>query len=327
MNIDHANLARLDLNLLVALDALVTEGSVTRAAARVGLGQSAMSHNLARLRALFGDELLVRGPRGMQPTPRTLALVEPLRTVLAGIQATVLQDRAFDPATAERTFVVGISDSQEVALMPALLAHCRECAPGVRLRVRSTDRFHILDELDAGRLDLGLGSWTEGTTRHKRKHLFFETFLCLFDPRLVPIRGAISLADYLALPHVLGSLREDLHGVVDVALAGRALKREVVLATPHFLAVPFLLKRTAVIATLPARLARFFAATLDLKTCPAPIELPTVSFSLLWHASSDHDPGHRWLRRTVEKLVTDRTAGFGRTDPRPRRPARRANKG
>src|SRR5215213_10599687 len=104
MAIDHVNLARLDLNLLVAFDALLAERSVTRAAARVGLGQSAMSHNLARLRALFGDELLTRGAEGMRPTPRALTLAEPVRAALAGIEALLSRDEDFDPRTAERSF-------------------------------------------------------------------------------------------------------------------------------------------------------------------------------------------------------------------------------
>src|SRR6476660_7484270 len=135
--IDHANLSRLDLNLLVAFDALLTERSVTRAAARVGLGQSAMSHNLARLRILFGDELLTRGAEGMRPTPRALALADPLRVTLAQIQAAVLQREAFDPSTAERTFRVGLADSIEVAVIPGLLARLRTLAPSVSLRLRS----------------------------------------------------------------------------------------------------------------------------------------------------------------------------------------------
>ena len=109
-NIDHANLSRLDLNLLVAFDALLTERSVTRAAARIGLGQSAMSHNLARLRTLFGDELLTRGAEGMRPTPRALALADPVRVTLSQIQAAVLQREAFDPSTADRTFRIGLAE-------------------------------------------------------------------------------------------------------------------------------------------------------------------------------------------------------------------------
>lgn len=151
MAIDHINLSRLDLNLLVALDALLAERSVTRAAARVGLGQSAMSHNLARLRALFGDELLTRAPEGMRPTPRALALFDPVRVALSQIQALVSRDEAFDPRTAERTFRVGLPDSVEVLAVPALLAHLCEAAPGIHLRLHTVDPSRLLDDLDADR--------------------------------------------------------------------------------------------------------------------------------------------------------------------------------
>ena len=134
MPIDHVNLSRVDLNLLTALDALLTERSVTRAAARVGLGQSAMSHNLARLRRLFDDELLTRGADGMRPTPRALALADPVRIALTQIEALVTRTEDFDPRTAERVFRIGLPDSSEVLLGPQLLARVCEEAPGIRLR-------------------------------------------------------------------------------------------------------------------------------------------------------------------------------------------------
>ena len=183
MAIDHANLARLDLNLLVALDALLAERSVTRAAARVGLGQSAMSHNLARLRALFGDELLTRASDGMRPTPRALALVDPVRVTLSQIQALVSGADAFDPRTAERTFRIGMPDSVEVLLGPSLLAHLRDAAPGLRLRLYPLDSLLVLGDLDADRFDLaiGFGSFAEGQMHHKRRLLLTETYLCMFS--------------------------------------------------------------------------------------------------------------------------------------------------
>ncbi len=171
-SIDHANLSRLDLNLLVAFDALLTERSVTRAAARIGLGQSAMSHNLARLRTLFGDELLTRGAEGMRPTPRALALADPVRVTLSQIQAAVLQREAFDPSTADRTFRIGLADSIEVAVIPSLLARLSAVAPAVSLRLRPIDRITILEELDTGKLDLGIGVFDQGQIHHKRRALY-----------------------------------------------------------------------------------------------------------------------------------------------------------
>jgi DNA-binding transcriptional LysR family regulator len=283
MAIDHINLSRIDLNLLVALDALLTEHSVTRAAARVGLGQSAMSHNLGRLRALFGDELLTRGADGMRPTPRALALADPVRVTLAQIQAAVLQREAFDPSTAERTFRIGLADSIEVAVIPGLLTRLRNVAPSVSLRLRSINRLGILEDLDTGTLDLGIGVFDLGQIHHKRRALYPDSFLCLFNPALLNFPVPVSLEDYLSVPHVLTSLTEDAHGAVDEALAKLKLKRRIVLTTPGFLAVPFVVRRAPVITTMPSRLARYFADAFGLATSPAPIELPTFTISLLWH--------------------------------------------
>lgn len=310
MNIDHANLSRLDLNLLVALDALLTECSVTRAAARVGLGQSAMSHNLARLRTLFDDELLTRGPEGMRPTPRALALVEPVRAALSQIQALMSRDEAFDPRTAERTFRLGLPDSVEVLLVSALLAHLCEAAPGIHLRLHNIGPSRLLDDLDADRLDLavGIGTFAEGQTHHKQRLLLTETYLCMFNSERTGIVPPISLEDYVRLPHVLTSLRAGERGVVDDALAKLGLKRTVVLTTPRFLAVPFLVARAPVMVTMHARLARYFAAELGLSLSPPPVALQEIAVSLLWHASYDRDPAHTWLRQTVARLAHEAAA-------------------
>ena len=299
MGIDTVNLSRVDLNLLVHLDALLAERSVTRAAARVGLGQSAMSHNLARLRDLFSDELLTRGPEGLRPTPRALALVEPVRIALAQIQVLVSRDEAFDPRTAERTFSVGLPDSMEILIVPSLLAYLREVAPGIHLRLHNIDSSKLLDDLDADRLDLavGYGVFAQGQAHHKRRLLFTETYLCMFNAERTGITASISLDDYLRLPHVLTSLRPGERGVVDDALEKLGLRRTVVLTTPRFLAVPSLVARAPVVVTMHARLARFFAAELGLSLSLPPVELQDMAVSLLWHASYDHDPAtHGYVR-------------------------------
>ena len=305
MNIDHANLNRLDLNLLVAFDALLTERSVTRAGTRIGLGQSAMSHNLARLRTLFGDELLTRSAEGMRPTPRAMALADSVRLTLAQIQSTVLQSEAFEPATADRVFRIGLADSIEVAVIPGLIERLQASAPGVSLRLRSTNRMSILEELDTGTLDLGIGVFSQGQTHHKRRQLYTESFLCLFSPEQLDLTPPISLQDYLRWPHVLTSLAEDARGAVDEALAKSKLKRSIVMTTPGFLAVPFVVRRARVITTMPSRLARYFSEAFGLVTSPVPIDLPSFIISLLWHESFDHDPGHRWLRQAVAGLAPE----------------------
>jgi DNA-binding transcriptional LysR family regulator len=309
MGIDAVNLGRVDLNLLVHLDALLKERSVTRAAARVGIGQSAMSHNLARLRELFGDELLTRGSDGMRLTPRAVTLLEPVRTMLAQVEALVSRDHAFDPATAERTFRFGLPDSMEILIMPALLARMREVAPGIHLRLYNFDASRLLDDIDADEMDLAIGyeGFQPWQFHHKRRKLFTETWLCMFNAEKTGIAPPISLEDFVRLPHVLTSLRpgRSVRGIVDDALEKLGLRRSIALTTPRFLTVPSLVARAPVIVTMQARLARLFAAEFGLCLSPLPVELSEVTVSLLWHASYDHDPAHTWLRNLVAHLAAE----------------------
>ena len=309
MGIDTVNLARIDLNLLVHLDALLRNRSVTRAAAQVGIGQSAMSHNLARLRELFSDELLTRGPEGMRLTPRAMALLEPVETMLAQVEALVARQQAFDPATAVRTFRFGLPDSMESLIMPALLARMREVAPGIHLRLYNIDPSRLLDDLDADVMDLAVfyEPLNDGQVHHKRRKLFTETFLCMFNAEKTGVTPPISLDDYVRLPHVLTSMGpgRSARGFVDDALEKLGLHRSVALTTQRFLTVPSLVAHAPVIVTMGARLARRFSAELGLSLSPPPVELNEVTVSLLWHGSYDHDPAHAWLRDQVTELVAE----------------------
>lgn len=310
MPIDHINLAQVDLNLLVALDALLAERSVTKAAARIGIGQSAMSHNLARLRDLFGDELLTRGPKGMQPTPRALALADPVRIALAQIETLVSRDETFNPATAARVFRIGLPDSVEVLVGPALLTYVCAHAPGIRFRFYAAEGQGLLDHLDADRLDLGIGvgAFAGGQAHHKRRVLATDSYLVMFNAQKIDIETPISLEDYVRVPHVLTSLRLGERGVVDEVLEQMGLKRHVALVTPRFVAVPFLVAGSPVLTTMHARLAIYFADQLGLSLSPPPIELPKLTTSLLWHASYDRDPAHVWLRETIMRVSVEERA-------------------
>jgi DNA-binding transcriptional LysR family regulator len=264
-----------------------------------------MSHALGRLRRLLKDELFVRAPDGVRPTPRALTLAEPIRGALCAIQGALVEGQGFDPVEAERTFVLGMPDSVEVGLLPRLMAHLAAEAPGVRVRVRSIDRFDILEQLDRDRLHLGVGLFTEGEVRHKRRRLYGGNYLCLYDPARLPLAPPLTLEDYVAVPHVLGSPRGDAHGVVDDALAPLGLRRTIAVTTPHFAAVPFLLKGARLLSTVPQPAARIFAERFSLATSPVPVGLPDFDVSMLWHASYDHDPAHRWLRGTVFCLAAE----------------------
>ena len=220
-------------------------------------------------------------------------------------------------------------DSVEITLLPRLLAHLEAEAPKVRVLVRSTDRFDVLEQLDRDRLHLGVGRFTEGAVHHKRRRLFGGNYLCLYDPARLPLATPLTLEDYLAVPHVLGSPRGDAHGVVDDALAPLGLRRTIAVTTPHFAAVPFILKGARLLATVPQRPARIFAERFGLATSPVPLALPDFDVSMLWHASYDHDPrtggcagssppGRRALRRKP-------AAGARTPDESRARPGRRCH--
>ncbi len=235
-----------------------------------------------------------------------MALAGPVRAALRQVQALVRRDDAFDPATVERVFTLAMPDSIEVLLGPRLLAFLRETAPGVRLLLRSVDRDRILPDLDADRVDLGLGLFPDGQAHHKRRLLYREHYLCMFNPALVGLEPPISLDDYLRFPHVLTSLKETAHGVVDDALALIGRRRTLAVTTPRFLAgaVPGP-QRPGADHDARARLATSFAAALGLAVSPAPVALDEVAISMLWHASYDDDPAHRWLRRTLVRLAAE----------------------
>ncbi|MCP3062544.1 LysR family transcriptional regulator [Myxococcus sp. K38C18041901] len=301
--IDHAQLSRLDLNLLVAFDALMRERHVTRAAHRIGLGQPAMSHHLARLRELLGDELFTRAPTGVVPTPHALMLAEPVRTALACLQG-VLTQRPFDPATQERHFKVSLSDGLESSLVPAFLSLAASEAPGVTLSLSPLQESLGLSLLDDGALDLLVGPPLEQAPHHKLRQFCAGGYRVVFDPDVVDVDLPLSLEDFLSIPHVRVSRRADSSDVVDDALARLRLKRRVAVQTAHSLSVPHLLRGSRLLAVLPRRAALASAQAFGLSISEPPLPLTADAIVMRWHASRDADPGHRWLRETMFRAAT-----------------------
>jgi DNA-binding transcriptional LysR family regulator len=301
MPIDHINLARLDLNLLVAFDALLSEQHVTRAAQRVGLSQSAMSHNLRRLRELFGDELLTRSGSEMTPTPRAALLAERVRALLAQLQSSILSATMFDPLVSDRHFAIGMSPSLEIAVAPKLLANVNREAPNVSLSLHTESPEAMLQGLDQGRLDLAIGAFTQGEVHHKRRLLReAEGYLCLFDAERAGVRAPLTRHAFSNLPQITVLSTDSAAQLLDQSFQALGVNRRVIYRTPHVMALPFLLRETGAIAVLCYRTAMICARTFGLATSPIPFPLPPQHVAAVWHTSNDREPGHKWLR---EKLV------------------------
>ena len=304
----HAvHLEGLDLNLLVALRALLAERHVTRAAARVGLSQPAMSHALARLRGLLGDELLVRTTSGMKPTARAEAMALPLERALEDLGRVLAAPETFEPARSMRTFRIATNDYMELVLFPRLLARLWREAPGIDVRVRNIEpRPH--EELAEARIDLAMGVSVQLATPEppqgtRVQRLVSDRFVCVVREGHPTVKKRLTLDEFIALPHALVAPRGESGSVVDSALAKLGKKRRVAVEVPHFLVAPHVVRETDVVLTLAARVANSLGPLLGLRQLAPPIELEGFSMSMIWHDRQHADPAHTWLRGVIASVA------------------------
>ena len=291
----------IDLNLLVAFDALMGERNVTRAAARVGVSQPAMSAALSRLRTLLGDPLFLRGAAGLLPTPRARDLAEPLSQALAQIADTLVTRPGFVPGKASLVFNLGLQDYPTFVLLPALLEALARQAPGIALNVRAfNDRNQAIDLLDAGVIDAAIGvPPTKADRRILTRPLLKDEFVTLVARDNPAAHRTLTLHRFLALTHILVSPEGERHGIVDQALAQQGKARKLGLTLPQMFAVPTIVARTRMTATLLKRFALASAAANDLVLLPPPIDLPEMTFHLTWHRRNDASQAQAWLRGLV----------------------------
>jgi DNA-binding transcriptional LysR family regulator len=296
------NLSAVNLNLLAALDALLAERSVTRAAAALGVTQSAMSNSLRQLRALYDDPLFHRAGRGIVPTARALAIAPELRDGLARLGNT-LNPPSFDPSRAERTFVLATSDYGEFVLVPPLLRRLSTVAPGIRIEVRPWGLHQVPEGLAKGDFDLMIGFYGRLPPRHEQQILFEDRYVCIVRRHHPLVGKRLTLARYLALEHVVVSQARSGPASVDVALAARGMKRRVGARVSHFLMVPRLIADTDLVAALSRRAVEPFVRTFGLSVHAPPIDLPPGRIGQVWHTRLSGDPAAAWLRETIAEIA------------------------
>lgn len=309
----------MDLNLIRVLDALSEEGNVTKAGARLGLSQSAVSHALNKMRLLFDDQLFLRGPDGMNPTPRAMELSRAFGSALRQIDAALGQPK-FDPATADFEIVIATSDYVTSTIIPSVLRQVAQTAPGVRLWIRPMNDVNIVEELDRGALHLAAGAFGRVPARFVKSDLFTDPNVWMFRADHPAAAGELSLETLGRYPHIdiLISRRDstvagaviDQGGLerayvtsnpqhIDGLLKNQGFERHVGVTLSHLLAVPPLLTATDMMAYVPSRFARFAERTFNLAWQEAPYVAPPMTISTLTHRTMGRHPSIIW----VEKLL------------------------
>jgi DNA-binding transcriptional LysR family regulator len=292
-------LRRLDLNLLVVFDAVMREKSVTRAAERVFLTQSAVSSALGRLRQQLGDELFVRGPGRLRPTPRALELEEPLRALLAELEQ-VLSPPRFDPRTERRSYTIATNDYFTAVVAPPLARRLTREAPLIDLRVVPTGG-RALEQLDLREADLVCTSWSQPPARFAIETVVEDDYVCVVRTDHPFARRAPTLAQFARAKHLLVSPRGDPHGFVDERLAEKGLTRRIALSVNHFAAAPQIVAETDFVLTIPRLIAERFAPRRTTVIVPCPVAAPAAltRMSMIWHERLAQHPAHAWLRSVI----------------------------
>ncbi len=291
----HSRHTSLDLNLLEALDTLLHERNVTRAAARLGISQSAMSHKLARLRELLGDPLFVGGRGGMLPTPEAERIGRTIRQAFIDLRAAVQTTTTLEPATSTRRFVMVCPDYAGFSLLPRARALVAAEGPATSLVVREPWPG-ILDALRDGTLDLVAGVELAPAAGLIRTKLFQDSLVCLARKNHPHIGKSLSLETFAALPHLLVTRDLDGTGPVDAALSAHGLKRHIAMRVPYHLAAPFIVAGSDLILITTLTFANDAAKLLPLRILRCPLPLPVLKVTIAWHERNHKDPGHKWLR-------------------------------
>ena len=306
-------LSDIDLNQLVLFQQLMVARRVSRVAENLGLTQPAVSNALAKLRRQFGDDLFVRTPQGMLPTPLAEQLAGPIGDALAMLHAGLNQHSRFDPASVQRAVTIGMTDIGEIVFLPDLLERLRQVAPGLALTTVRTTTSTLREDMEAGKVDLAIGPLPQLKAGFFQRRLFSQRYVCLFRQGHPLDRKRLSLADFRAAEHLVIVSAGTGHGQVDDLIRRAGVERRVRLTVPHYVSVGHILQCTDLVATVTERLADRLARPFALRHLPHPVALPAVAINVFWHAKVHRSPMHQWLRGQVFQLFGDDPAAAAAT--------------
>lgn len=297
------NWRTLDLNLLTVFDAVGQERSATRAAAKLNMTQPAISHALTRLRGSLQDDLFVRTPEGMEPTPYAERLIGPVRHALESLRTALDNAADFVPATADRSFVIAVDNRSAIVLAAPLVAAVAAEAPSVALDIRPSGTLDLAEQLDRGTLDMAIGGMAAPAERFSDRRLFEEDFAALVRRgHPAAVDGAISLEALGRFPHLILSSTREAADFMDAELSRHGLRRQVGVRAP-LLAATAALAQSDMIAVISELSARELARNAPLEAVRLPFQTPRLVTAMLWHRRVDGVGAHQWLRATVQRVT------------------------
>jgi DNA-binding transcriptional LysR family regulator len=316
-DLSKSELRQLDLTLLLVFLGLIRRRKAADVAVELGLTQSAISHALKRLRAVWRDALFLRRPHGLEPTATALAIEPSVAGAVEALRGALGAARAFDPAAAAGVVRVAALDAEQAVIVPAFAARLRRVAPGLRILVLPLGRDAAIDALKEARVDLCLGFVWDVPAAVAGERLYEEGFLVAARPLALGRARRLSLDAYCAADHILVSPGGDMRGIVDDRLAALGRSRRVVLGLPAFLPALAAAAATGAMVTLPSRIAVSLGPGFGLAHAAPPLDIRRFAVSMFWHRRNDKDPRTLWLR---EQLGACRGIGAARhRPPRPRR--------
>ncbi len=298
----HIN--RVDLNLFVVLDAIFTEGGITKASEKLHLTQPAVSHALSRLRTLFDDALFVREGRAMVPTPLARSLIEPVRRSLRELEVTLNELERFDPNTTQVRFTVAVRDVLESTLLPPLMQRVLANAPQIDIAAVRVDRRQLESELALGSLDAAIDVLLPLSGKVMRTRIAHDPIVVVARKGHPDIRPGFELDDYLVQEHILVSSRRSGPGLEDIELSRLGLQRRVRLRCQHYFAACRVVNQSNLVLTMPDRHARIANLPFDNQILPFPVQTPQLDAYLYWHSNVENEPANRWLRNQLVEAIT-----------------------
>ena len=300
------NIAEFDLNLLVVFDAVLAESSISRAADRLDLSQPAVSNALARMRKATGDRLFVRLGNAMVPTPYAQTIADPIRQALASIRVALGASREFDPATAQRSFAIYLTDLGEAYFLPRLLARLHRTAPGVHIRTLPMPPESAQDALRNGEVDLAIGNLPDLGAGFFMQRLFRDRYVCVVRKGHPLIGERITARQFATASHAIVTPSGWGHGIIERTLVEHGLEQRITLRMQNFLVLASIVATTDMVAIVPHSVGSQLSQHNDVKLLPLPITIPSFDIKQCWQERFHDDKGNRWLRQQFAELFTSR---------------------